>query len=63
MTATLPLLMAVAFMPQATHVTDAAPPLQVTVFPAAVAADPAATVSEPMSADGYDSVHCKPAAP
>jgi hypothetical protein len=60
-TATVPLAIVVAFMPAATQVTDAAAVAHVTDLPAAMRAGPAATVTEAISTDGYESVHCRAA--
>lgn len=46
--ATAPLAIVAAFMPMAMHITVPVPALQVRVFPAAVSADPAVTVMDPM---------------
>ncbi len=56
--ATTPLAMVVAFMPDAIHVTDAAPGLQLMVFPAVVKTGPAAKLMEVTSRDGNVIVHC-----
>ena len=55
--ATVPLPIPVVFMPEATHITDPDAALHVIAFPAVTAAGPAATLSEAISADGYESVH------
>jgi hypothetical protein len=51
-TATTPLPMAVAFMPEATQTTVPDPELQLNVSPAAVSAEPAVVLSEAMAAVG-----------
>jgi hypothetical protein len=56
-TATTPLPMAVPFTPDATQTRVPAPGLQLSVFPAAVSADPVATLSVVMAVVGYDRLH------
>ena len=60
-TATTPLPMALAFMPEPKQVTDPAPLEQSRLLPAAVRAAPAEIVTEVIFVCGYESVHCKPA--
>ena len=60
-TATTPLLILVAFMPLARHMTDPVLELQLSVLPAPVRAGPAIVLRELMSLGEYESVHCRPA--
>jgi hypothetical protein len=57
-TATTPLLMAVAFIPDATHAKVPALELQLSVSPTAVSAGPATALREATAVGGYVSVHC-----
>ena len=59
--ATVPAVIAVAFMPLATHITDPEPELQVRVLPAAVSAGPALTAIDAMLPGVYPKVHCSAA--
>jgi hypothetical protein len=56
--ASVPLPMAVAFAPDATHTNVPTPVLQLSVFPAAVSAAPATALSAETSVAEYVNVHC-----
>ena len=56
--ASVPLLMAVAFVPAATHTNVPTPELQLSVFPAAASAGPATALSAATSVAEYVNVHC-----
>jgi hypothetical protein len=56
--ASVPLLMAVAFVPDATHTNVPTPELQLSVFPAAASAGPATALSAATSVAEYVNVHC-----
>jgi hypothetical protein len=60
-TATTPLLIVLAFRPEATHIVDPLVVLQVIVFPAAVRAGPAAKAMVVTSVGEYESAHCSAA--
>ena len=60
-TATMPLLMALLSSPDARHTKVPTPALQLIVFPAAVSAEPAVTLSEATSVGEYPIVHWRPA--
>ena len=62
-TATTPLLMALAFMPDAKQTNVPLPEPQLSVFPAAVSDGPAAALSEMTSVGEYVSIHCRDAGP
>jgi hypothetical protein len=60
-TATTPLPMELAFIPEATHIVDPLVVLQLIVFPAAVSAGPLAKLMAVTLVGAYESVHCKAA--
>jgi hypothetical protein len=60
-TATMPLLMVLALMPVARHVTDPRLDMQLSVLPGPVSAAPATMLKELISVGEYESFHCKPA--
>lgn len=62
-TATTPLGIELEFIPLAIQVNDPDPVAQLRVFPADVKAEPAAPLSDAMSDDEYERVHCSPAGP
>jgi hypothetical protein len=59
-TATMPLLIALEFVPIARHRYAAALPVQVSVFPAEINAGPGATLNAVRPVEGYENVHCRP---
>jgi hypothetical protein len=60
-TATTPLLMALSFDPDTKHTKVPTPAVQLIVFPAAVSAEPAVTLSEVTAVGEYPIVHWSPA--